>query len=189
MIERLSSGGCRVRQLEPADIADTIRLRGLLEGAALRRAAECGARVDQLRRCDEIVAAIDAALGPSGETVDFDRYADLNTEFHNAFVDLCESDVLQREYARISRLPMAAPSSFLPAQAASPQIRQSLFQAQAQHRAMLEAVRAREGSRAEALAREHAHLAETNLQAILGDRATYQSKVPGLALVASEPMR
>ena len=54
--------------------------------------------------------------------------------------------------------------------------------AQAQHRAILEAIEAREGTRAEALAREHARLAKQNLKLALGDAARLAS-VPGNALI------
>ena len=53
---------------------------------------------------------------------------------------------------------------------------------QAQHRAMLEAIEARQGARAEALAREHARLARRNLDAVLKDRRLVE-KVPGLRLL------
>jgi len=183
LLERLPSGGCRVRQFDVADIEDTIHLRGLLEGAALRRAAERGATEADLAECERIADQIDDALGVSGETVDFDRYAELNDAFHRAITALCKSDVVLREYARITQMPMAGPSSFLHAQAMMDEIRLSLFHAQSQHRAMLDAIRNREGSRAEALAREHAYLAQQNLCAVLGAKDRLHDTVPGLALV------
>jgi GntR family transcriptional regulator of vanillate catabolism len=185
LLERAASGGCRVRKLAPGDIHDTIQLRGSIEGVALRRAAEQGVSAADLAPCISLADDIDDALGKTADTVDFDAYAELNDAFHRAFVALCRSDVLIHEYERITRLPMAAPSSFLQAQAAMSEIRQSLFMAQIQHRAMLAAVRSKHGSRAEALAREHAYLAHDNLQAVLGAKDQLQDTVPGLALVAA----
>jgi len=52
-----------------------------------------------------------------------------------------------------------------------------------QHRAILDAIRTREGGRAEAQAREHAYLAQQNLCAVLGAKDRLHDTVPGLALV------
>jgi GntR family transcriptional regulator of vanillate catabolism len=46
-----------------------------------------------------------------------------------------------------------------------------------------DAIERREGARAEALAREHARLARSNLGAVLGDEQL-KERVPGLALIA-----
>src|SRR5690606_37106112 len=57
---------------------------------------------------------------------------------------------------------------------------------QDQHRALLEAIGAREGARAEALAREHARLARRNLGVVLERRELLQ-RIPGAALIRREP--
>jgi hypothetical protein len=158
----------------------------LFEGIAARRAAEIGADADRLAVCDGIADRIDAALGRDARSVDFDLYASLNDAFHRALVDLCESDVIRHEYERITRLPMAGPSCFLQAQAEMTEVRTSLFVAQAQHRALIDAIRNRGGARAEALAREHAHLAQHNLREVLTARHTLRSTIPGLALVSEQ---
>lgn len=186
LLERLQSGGCRVRSFEVADVRDAIDLRGTFEGLAARRAAEIGARTEGLAACDAIGDEIDRALGRDARSVDFDLYASLNDAFHHALVDLCDSDIIRREYERIIRLPMAGPSCFLQAQAEMTEIRTSLFVAQAQHRALIAAIRGREGSRAEALAREHAHLAQDNLREVLTARHRLRSTIPGLALVLEQ---
>jgi GntR family transcriptional regulator of vanillate catabolism len=186
LLERLPSGGCRVRSFDVADVRDAIELRGLFEGIAARRAAEIGADADRLALCDGIADRIDAALGRDARSVDFDLYASLNDAFHRALVDLCESDVIRHEYERITRLPMAGPSCFLQAQAEMTEVRTSLFVAQAQHRALIDAIRNRGGARAEALAREHAHLAQHNLREVLTARHTLRSTIPGLALVSEQ---
>lgn len=185
LLERLPNGGCRVRALDASDVRDAIDLRGTFEGLAARRAAEQGARPDRLSACTALADRIDAALGPDARSVDFDLYAALNDAFHRALVDLCDSDVIRREYARITRLPMAGPSCFLQAQAEMTEIRTSLFVAQAQHRGLIAAIAARQGSRAEALAREHAHLAQHNLREVLTARHRLRATIPGLALVAA----
>ena len=90
--------------------------------------------------------------------------------------------MLRRAMAQAMVLPFASPSSFVLAQADLPESREILVLAQAQHRAILEAIEAREGTRAEALGREHARLAKQNLKLALGDSALLAS-VPGNALI------
>ncbi|AHM05843.1 hypothetical protein roselon_03598 [Roseibacterium elongatum DSM 19469] len=184
LLERVPSGGVRVRALSIVDVVDAIELRGVIEGTAARLAAERGAPVADLRACRSVADEIDIALGQSAADVDFERYAALNDRFHDLVNGLCGSEMVMREYQRITALPMARPSAFLQAQAAMSEIRQSLFGAQEQHRAVLQAIEAREGSRAEAICREHARLAHANLKAVLDARRSVQDTVPGLSLVS-----
>ena len=65
-----------------------------------------------------------------------------------------------------------------------PDFRESLTRAQQQHRAMADAIRAREGARAEALAREHARLARANLEYVMRKEPSLAERVPGLSLIA-----
>ena len=93
-------------------------------------------------------------------------------------------DALAREVERASRLPAASPVAFLQGQELIPDFRVSLARAQHQHRRIYEAVRDREGARAEALAREHARLARANLEYVMHEQPGLADRVPGLALVA-----
>ena len=180
LLERIPTGGCRVARFTIQDITDAIELRGVVEGTAARLAAERGADPLALAEGDRILAAIDAALSGG---VDFDAYLRLNARFHDLLSTLAGSPVIRREVERVGRLPLASPSAFLSGQAAIPDFRASLTRAQDQHRAILAAIRAREGSRAEALAREHARLARQNLDHLTRAGPQAATLVPGLALV------
>lgn len=65
---------------------------------------------------------------------------------------MAQSEVIGREISCITALPYAAPSAFLADQRRLETLSPSLPLAQAQHRAMIEAIARREGVRA----REHA---------------------------------
>ena len=186
LLERMPAGGCRVAELGIADVVDAIEMRGAVEATGLRLAAERGAEPAALARCHALLRRIEAALGASADSVDFPLYAALNEEFHAEMMQLAGSRVLAREHARVVSLPLARPSAFLKAQATVPAIRQSLFAAQHQHRAMIEAVTAREGTRAAALAQEHARLARTNLDLVLAAPGPLRQQVPGLSLVRTK---
>lgn len=183
LLEKLSTGGCRVSTFTKRDVQDAIALRGLLEGAVFRIAAERGITSDQKAACEDILDDIDTALGDTPAAINFDLYVATNQRFHDELASLCDSQVMLAELARISKRPMAGPSAFLNDQAMAPRTLRSLHVAQEQHRAMLDAIANREGARAEALAREHARLAHRNLEYFLGSERKVLAKIPGLSLV------
>lgn len=183
LLEKMATGGCRVSSFTKRDVQDAITLRGLLEGAVFRMAAERGISDDQKSTCQLILDDIDDALGDTAADINFDRYVTLNQTFHEQMASLCDSLVMLTELARVSKRPMAGPSAFLNDQAMAPQTLRSLYVAQDQHRAMLDAIANREGARAEALAREHARLAHRNLELFLSSERKDLARIPGLALV------
>ncbi|QDC08425.1 GntR family transcriptional regulator [Oceanicola sp. D3] len=186
LLERGASGRCAVRALTRDDVADAIELRGVLEGMVLRLAAERGPDAAALAEAEARAEEIEAVIHAGAQALDFERYAELNAAFHAALARLAASPLLERELLRAHRLPLASPSAFLGSQAAQLEFRRSLILAQSQHRAMLAAVTAREGSRAEALGREHARLARQNFDAALrlGPEGGV-GEIPGLALVSA----
>lgn len=181
LLERIETGGCRVARFTMADILDAIELRGVLEGTAARIAAERGADPDLWSRLGAVLDALDAAVRP--EALDFRAYVALNAEFHDLLARLGRSAVIAREVRRANRLPAASPTAFLQGQELIPDFRDSLRRAQVQHRAIADAIAAREGARAEALAREHARLARINFEYVMSQPADLAGRVPGLALV------
>ncbi len=177
LLRTMPSGGFVVRDFTAADIADAIELRGVLEGTAARMACERWASQRSLAPMREAVATLDTLLA-QGEVRDFASYVEANERFHASLLTLADSPMLSRALAQATALPFASPSAFVRTQA------QTLVIAQDQHRCILEAIIAREGSRAEALAREHARLARRNLDAALSNRAMLDA-IPGAALIRS----
>ncbi|ETX14274.1 GntR family transcriptional regulator [Roseivivax halodurans JCM 10272] len=182
LLERIDTGGCRVARFTMADLVDAIELRGVLEGTAARLAAERGAVPEIADRMEQVLDALDRAVDPA--RFDFRAYVRLNEEFHDLLARLAGSPIVAREVERASRLPAASPVAFLQGQELIPDFRVSLGRAQHQHRRIYEAVRDREGARAEALAREHARLARANLEYVMHEQPSLADRVPGLALVA-----
>lgn len=182
LLERAPSGGCRVASFSVRDIIDSIELRGVLEGTAARLAAERGAAPAVLAEMRAVLDTLDRAAPPAGP-VDFDSYVTGNARFHHCLARAAGSSVIEREVDRVTRLPLASPSAFLQGQEFLADFRESLRRAQRQHRQMFDAIAAREGSRAEALARDHARLARENLDFVLRADPRLAERVPGLALV------
>lgn len=183
LLEPIPSGGYAVRSFTTADVFDSIELRGVMEGTALRMAAERGvspARIAQLR---QLVAEIDGTFAAVPQDMAFDRYVELNAEFHGLLTLLPGSETMRREIERVTHLPFASPSAFLEKQEDVLAFRQSLVTAQRQHKDMLNALEMREGSRAEALGREHARLARRNLEFVMMQDRSLMARVPGLVLM------
>ncbi|OSQ51955.1 GntR family transcriptional regulator [Marivita geojedonensis] len=185
LLERIETGGCRAARFTLDDINDAIELRGVIEGTAARLAAERGADPVKLEEARYVLEAIDGAL-MQPDNIDFDAYVHENARFHALLAGMSGSQIIEREVARISQLPLASPSAFLREQELIPDFSASLVIAQGQHRAILEAIVAREGARAEALSREHARLARRNLDYLANAGPGVATRVPGLSLLSAE---
>lgn len=185
LLERIETGGCRAARFTLDDINDAIELRGVIEGTAARLAAERGADAAALAEAERVLDRIDGAL-IKPDHIDFDAYVTENAAFHQCLSRLAGSQLIQREADRVSRLPLASPSAFLREQELIPDFNASLVRAQDQHRAIIEAIRDREGARAEHLAREHARLARRNLDYLANAGPGVAIRVPGLSLLSAE---
>lgn len=183
LLERLPGGGFVVRRFGFADVIDAIEMRGVMEGMAARLAAERGVREEELRKIEATVLQLDGCFGERLDDVDFDAYSELNERFHHQLAGLAGSEMIRREVERAGSLPFASPSAFLPDRADIAAFRRSLRGAQEQHRAMVSAIAGREGTRAEAIAREHARTARRNLEYMLSEDPGLIARVRGLALI------
>jgi len=182
LLQALPNGGFAVRTFSERDVSDAIELRGTVEGLAARLAAERGATAAALSAARECLAGLDEVLGrPALDDDAFLRYVTLNQKFHNLLSEMSGSAILQRELERVVRLPFASPSAFVVLQANSPQARDMLVVAQDQHRQVLLAIEQREGSRAEAIMREHSHIARRNLGEAMHERNL--DRMPGVRLI------
>jgi GntR family transcriptional regulator of vanillate catabolism len=168
LLESLANGGYAVPTFTERDASDAIELRGTLEGLAARMAAERGCSSVVLSEARACLDRIDQVLAQDSLNDDaFSTYVAENEQFHALLVEMTDSEVVRRELERVIGLPFASPSGFVVAQANSPQARDMLIIAQDQHRQVLSAIEHREGSRAEAIMREHSRLAQRNLREVM----------------------
>jgi GntR family transcriptional regulator, vanillate catabolism transcriptional regulator len=183
LLEPSDSGGFVVRAFDEADAYDAIDVRGMLEGAAARRAAQrrpSRAELGDLRDC---VGAMDAIV--KRRTLGVEQFLDfvrLNERYHSLLVGLARSPVITRAIERIVALPFASPSAFVMAQSALADAHQILMLSQEQHRAILDALAAGASARAEDVTREHSNLAKRNLRAA-AKRGAPLHKVAGVNLI------
>jgi GntR family transcriptional regulator of vanillate catabolism len=183
LLEKVSGGGFTVREFSVRDIEDAIEARGIMEGMAVRLAAERGVNAATLTDTKKCLAHFDRLLEKTDfDSEDFERYFDLNGYFHNQLLVLAESFVIEHLQRRIAVLPFAAPNAFVMAQSEIGNAWKVFFVAQEQHKGMIEAIENREGARAEALAREHARLSLSTLKTALKTESALE-QVPGLRVV------
>lgn len=186
LLEIVPTGGFVVRAFTLTDVYDTIEMRGVLEGAAARLAAERLQDLSELASLRllqeelERVMPLDPKLHPTIDS--FATYLDLNESFHSAMVELAKSSMLRTMFDRLLSLPFASPSATVFARLKLPKAKELLTVAHDHHNALMEAIEKRQGSRAESLAREHAGLALRNLEAVLADKDVLNS-VPGASLI------
>ncbi|MEP6789804.1 MAG: GntR family transcriptional regulator [Ramlibacter sp.] len=182
LIESLPNGGYAVRTFSERDVSEAIELRGTIEGLTARLAAERGAPAVVLNEARECLKGIDTVLAqPALDDESFSSYVKLNERFHTLLGELAGSAVLARELDRVASLPFASPSAFVVVQANSPQARDMLIVAQDQHWQVLHAIEAREGTRAEAIMREHSRMAQRNLREAVQSHNLDQ--MPGVRLI------
>jgi GntR family transcriptional regulator of vanillate catabolism len=170
-LEVLPKRGFRVQSFSVEDIHDSIELRGLLEGAAARMAAERLKDARSLAPIETLSREILTLVRKSKMTIDgFTRYIELNARFHSALLDLAGSRMLRRAIERACCLPFASPSAFLNRQYISNDLRELFLISADQHCAIVEAIANREGMRAEIVTREHARVARRNFEDALRHR-------------------
>jgi GntR family transcriptional regulator of vanillate catabolism len=181
-LEKLSTRGFIAQQFSLSDIYDAIDLRGVLEGMAARLAAErvTDGQLATLRGLHEKMAAMVRRHKMTLETVE--HYIDSNSKFHAEILTLSGSRRLQVAMDQICSLPFASTSAFLQRQYLAPESHELFLISIDHHRGIVEAISAREGARAESVAREHARVARRNLEIALEHQHLGES-VPGLKLI------
>lgn len=170
-LEALPKRGFRVQRFSVADMYDAIELRGVLEGAAARMAAERLKDPHDLAPLEALAQEILTLVRRSRMTMEaFTRYIELNARFHSMLLDLAGSRMLRRAIERACCLPFASPSAFLKRQYISTGLRELFLISADQHCTLVDAIAHREGLRAEAIAREHARVARRNFEDALRHR-------------------
>jgi GntR family transcriptional regulator, vanillate catabolism transcriptional regulator len=170
LLEPLPKGGFRVREFTVSEVWDAIEVRGVLEGTAARLAAERLQSRDELQELSRSCHALEEILPMDMER--FILYVDENVKFHREMLHLAKCVTLTHTLELVSSLPFAEPGALIfgdqePSREA---VERSAAVALEHHRAIIEAIGNREGTRAENLAREHARIARRRLDLALANR-------------------
>ncbi|RJG04762.1 GntR family transcriptional regulator [Noviherbaspirillum cavernae] len=185
LIEQSPSGGYQMRRFTSQEVADAIRVRGLLEGFAARLLAENGAPRQLLRELHDVLEDGDKVVNKDNMDLDdYAAYVEMNDRFHQLIVDGCGNVMIKRVMDMLNGQPFAAASAMLPMQSSMEEGHQWMKQAHRTHHALLQAIERSQGSRAQALGEEHVEIARMNLDYAL-DKPELAAKImPGIKLVA-----
>ncbi|WP_041709620.1 GntR family transcriptional regulator [Advenella kashmirensis] len=158
-VEKSGRQGFRVREINMDEVAEALELRGVLEGYAARRIAETAISDKDsawLRMLVDKGRELICAWTRETRQLFVESWADNNKQFHDALITLARNTHLAESMQTVSRTVFARASN-LGSIGDYPEIELEFFtRAQEDHEAIFEAIIQREGTRAEALCREHA---------------------------------
>jgi GntR family transcriptional regulator of vanillate catabolism len=144
--------GYWVREFDIAEVLESYEVRANLEGLACRIAAERGISSVVLATLDECIHIGNSITrGPELAQQDHAAYQLMNVRFHNAIVDACGNRQLPEFIRKSHELPLASDRVVM---WKSVEIVRRSHDA---HVRVLDAIRNRQGSRAEMLMREHVY--------------------------------
>jgi len=164
LLDEHETRGYIVRGFSADDILDAIDLRGVIEGIAARRVAERGASpecIQGLHGCLEEGDRIfrKRHIAESDEAA----YAEMNTRFHGLIIREAASRMIVQALERNSRIPFGGPQALAFEKTSLEEMYEMLWYAHRQHHLVVHALERGEGTRAEALMREHANPVKKSL--------------------------
>ena len=180
LLEPYPTGGFVVRKFTLEDVWDGIEVRGVLEGAAARLAAERLTHDVELGALCGCQDEMDALGEPTPETLP--QYLELNDRFHEEILRLAKSEMLKRALERLLSMPLASRQALVSLQTRFPEASDIFIVGRDQHLRIVEAISKRQGSRAESIAREHAEITRRALQFALA-HAHVLNSLPGGSLI------
>ena len=183
LLEAAGARGYEVKRFSVNDITDAIEVRGALEGLAARTVAEHGITRRLRNTLDECVAGGDAILDVDTIAGEVDiAFARINARFHRAIVEEAGNAALSNAISLNDKLPFAAAASVAWEFAADSQRRRMLLRAQIEHSLIRDALVAGQGSRAESLMKEHAHVAMDAVRVLATEHADSDDVIPELSV-------
>jgi GntR family transcriptional regulator, vanillate catabolism transcriptional regulator len=158
LLTKLAGRGYRVRQVTQAEISGSVEVRGVLEGLAARQAAENGLSKQQRSELIELLKQGDDLFSKGSiSEQDLAIYHDMNQRFHQIIIEASLNPAITEALSRNEHLPFASVSALaFDRNNLTLEYRRFNF-AHMQHHAVFDAINNGQGSRAEAIMREHAN--------------------------------
>jgi len=179
--------GFTVRSFSIDEIVGAIEIRGELEAIAARKLAEAGFTEEQDRYFAGLLEESAAILRAGTVTLDNrQRWTELNEELHSGMIREAGVTALREAFVQVVRLPLVAPRVIVFDTGDPEYSRPQLETAQRDHQRILDAIRARQGTRAAELMRDHSLRSGENKKLNLKrmqDSATLRS-LPGGPLIS-----
>ncbi|SEG75333.1 GntR family transcriptional regulator [Marinobacterium lutimaris] len=177
LLTKLERRGYRVREVTQEEVSGAIEVRGVLEGLAARQAAELGLSEETRRELLECIAKGDELFdkGYVSEE-DIEVYHDINQRFHALIIEASCNPAIGSAMSRNEHLPFASVTSIAFDQNNLKQEYRRFNFANMQHHAVFDAIDRGQGTRAEAIMREHAN-ATLRYADIFADKNPLDSEV------------
>lgn len=160
LLSKLPRRGYQVRKITNDEIAGSVEVRGVLEGLAVRQIVEKGLANALLSTLQQLLE--------KGDELFVDRlfneakvqaYVEVNRQFHDCLVKGSENSAIAMALQINEHLPMASVNALVFNPEQTEREYERLYYAHQQHHAIVQAIAAGQGARAEALMKEHAQAA------------------------------
>lgn len=188
LLVRLPRRGFRVRSFSLDEVVEAIEMRGEIEAIAARLVAERGLPADFRARMEGCIGRSEILLKNAPfEAAQRRDWCQMNVDFHDALVTACGARPLRSAYAQVILVPLASPRDIM-FNVARPELsRRQLEATHEDHTHILDAILARQSTRAAALVREHAYRSGENKRRNFPDiqMRTMVLETPGVALIRS----
>ncbi len=188
LLTRELNRGSRTRAFDVEEIIDAIEVRGELEAMAARLAAERGVTPEYRDRLQQAVAEAEDLLAGRIETEEQrTAWVAMNTRFHEALVAASGNRSIAVAIRQMMALPLVSPASIIFERNDPALGHMQLLSSHGDHVAVLDAITAHQGHRAEALVREHAFRSAQNKRRNLSDPAAldHARSLPGGKLIVA----
>ncbi len=168
LLEYAPQRGYRIRRQDPGLVGEAYEVRAVLEGLAARKLAEAGLSAETDAALSDCVAKGTKLLDRA--TFNASAWREMNARFHEAIIGAAGNDLLLATVKLAEGVPLAAMTIIADLNAQPDKA--LLRQAQADHEAILAALRDGQSARAEARMREHILVAGELITATLSKRTT-----------------
>lgn len=98
LVERVPRKGAIVKGYTESEIYDLLEIRIMLESLAMKR-------IDEIGIDEEILKDMEAILSKMQDQKEVGQYTEMNHAFHMCIIDMSQSDVIKKMYARL-KLPL-----------------------------------------------------------------------------------
>ncbi|MCR9125203.1 MAG: GntR family transcriptional regulator [Rhodobacteraceae bacterium] len=184
LVENRPNRGFRLRSFSLDEVTDAIALRGTVEGMAARLAAERGASAAALAEMRQILARMDAAVSRGFATLPArSAWIEMNAALHDAIIAASGHATIPDVVAQLSRMPLVSARAIVFDAGDGGWGLSRVVRAHDDHHAVVDAISARQGARAEALMREHALRSGQNKRQSFAAMKSGDTPLPGLSLV------
>ncbi len=176
LLEPVGRRGFAVKAFSDKESWEALELRAVLEGQAARILATSGASSAVLEALDTCLERGDRLFANGQlDRDDEEAYGAMNEEFHRIIVEACDVPVLKTFVDRLNLVPFVAPSVIVFDHVGLRRAFELLFRAHGAHHSIVEAIRQRDGHRAESLFREHAHQQRFSMLVRRADRKAQET--------------